>query len=88
MKVFSRVFGVKNINDRIYKSIENYFVKIVFFDPEQIINVINFHILNMRNDGFYFTENLRTFHIENAAFFYKNSFFIRHSMSILKGVKH
>ena len=88
MKVFSRIFGVKNINHRIYKSIENHFVKFIFFNPEQIINIINFHILNMRNDGFNFTKNFWTFYIENSTFFYKNSFFIRHSMSILKGVIH
>ncbi len=78
MKAFSWVFGVKNINDRIYKSIENYFVKIIFINSENIINVIHFNILNMRNDGFNFTKNFWTFYIENAAFFYKNSFFIRH----------
>ena len=74
MKFFCRIFLVKNIGNRIYKSIVNHLCKLVFIQSENIVHIINFNVLNGGNDIFYFIKNFRTFNIKNSSFFYENSF--------------
>ena len=69
------IFCVNDVCNWVCENAAYCFGKITFGQPKNIINIINFYILYFGKNALDFSQNFRTFYIENPFFLYEDSLF-------------